>query len=62
MSVFFNPHGVPEMACDNCGSRWYDRMTNCCYECGQPVTEEMLAEYNQALAEFNRARAAKSTG
>lgn len=54
MSVFYNPHGAPELACDNCGCRWYDRMTNCCYECGQPVTEEMVAEFNRALAEFQK--------
>ncbi|CAA6603962.1 hypothetical protein MTBLM1_20081 [Rhodospirillaceae bacterium LM-1] len=59
MSIFHNPMGAPELACDNCGCRWFDRMTNCCYECGQPVTEDMVAEFQAALAEFDRQRAAE---
>ncbi|MBF0269040.1 MAG: cysteine protease [Alphaproteobacteria bacterium] len=45
--------GAPELACDNCGCRWFDRMANACYECGQPVTKEMVAEFDQALEAFN---------
>ncbi|TAN55061.1 MAG: cysteine protease [Rhodospirillales bacterium] len=52
--IFLNPHGAPELACDHCGCRWYDRLTNACYECGQPVTEEMVAEFNRALEEFQK--------
>src|SRR5574340_388702 len=32
--IFHNPAGAPELACDQCGCRWFDRMTNSCYECG----------------------------
>jgi hypothetical protein len=27
-------------------------MTNTCYECGEPVTPQMEAEFRQALADF----------
>ncbi len=52
MMVFYNPGGAPELACNTCGCRWYDRLTNTCYECGEEVTEEALAEYRAALAKF----------
>ena len=32
--IFRNPAGAPELACEACGCRWFDRMTNACYECG----------------------------
>jgi hypothetical protein len=32
--IFHNPAGAPELACEQCGCRWFDRMTNTCYECG----------------------------
>ena len=32
--IFFNPSGAPELACEQCGCRWFDRMSNTCYECG----------------------------
>ena len=50
--IFFNPAGAPELACDECGCRWFDRMTNTCYECGTEVTPQMQAEFQQALADF----------
>lgn len=50
--IFRNPAGAPELACDGCGCRWFDRMTGCCYECGTPVAAEALAEYRQALDAF----------
>jgi len=50
--IFANPSGAPELACDECGCRWFDRMTNCCYECGAPVPEAELAAFRAALAEF----------
>lgn len=50
--IFSNPSGAPELACDQCGCRWFDRMTNTCYECGAAVTPENLAEFQAALAEF----------
>ena len=30
--IFSNPAGAPELACDQCGCRWFDRMANVCYE------------------------------
>lgn len=50
--IFYNPAGAPELGCEHCGCRWYDRMTNTCYECGAEVTPEMLVEYQQALTRF----------
>ncbi len=51
--IFLNPHGAPELACDHCGCRWFDRHDgNTCYECGAEVTPENLAEYQMALARF----------
>lgn len=50
--VFFNPAGAPELACDECGCRWFDRMTNCCYECGVEVSAAALQEYRTALDAF----------
>ena len=54
--IFRNPAGAPELACDSCGCRWFDRMTGSCYECGTPVGPQALAEYRQALADFAAAR------
>ncbi len=56
--IFQNPRGAPELACDECGCRWFDRMANACYECGAPVTEEMTRAFAEALAAFGRERAA----
>ena len=50
--VFYNPAGAPELACDECGCRWFDRMTNTCYECGTPVSDAEQVAYRDALAEF----------
>ncbi len=50
--IFQNPRGAPELACDACGCRWFDRMTNGCYECGAPVSEEMKREFEEALRRF----------
>jgi ribosomal protein L37E len=50
--IFFNPAGAPELACEQCGCRWFDRMTNTCYECGSEVTPQMQVEFQQALADF----------
>lgn len=47
--IFRNPSGAPELACDECGCRWFDRMTNACYECGAAVTPEARAEFERAL-------------
>jgi hypothetical protein len=50
--IFYNPAGAPELACDECGCRWFDRMTDRCYECGVEVPAEALAEFRRALEEF----------
>ncbi len=50
--IFNNPAGAPELACDECGCRWFDRQKNCCYECGAPVSETALAEFQSALEAF----------
>lgn len=50
--IFRNPAGAPELACDTCGCRWFDRRTGCCYECGTPVTAEAQTEYRQAIEAF----------
>jgi hypothetical protein len=57
--IFTNPAGAPELACDECGCRWFDRMTNSCYECAAPVSPESLEEFKRALEEF-RARSLNS--
>lgn len=59
--IFSNPAGAPELACDQCGCRWFDRMANVCYECGAPVTPENLAEIEAALAAFAAGKAAAAT-
>ena len=50
--IFTNPAGAPELACDECGCRWFDRMTNACYECGTPVPEAEQAAFRTALDAF----------
>ena len=51
--IFYNPLGAPQLACDHCGCRWFARTEGeTCYECGEPVTDENRAEYQQALAKF----------
>ena len=57
--IFQNPGGAPELACDECGCRWFDRMSNACYECGAPVTEAMTRAFAEALAELERRRRAE---
>lgn len=50
--IFFNPAGAPELGCEACGCRWFDRMSGVCYECATPVSEASQAEYRQALQTF----------
>lgn len=50
--IFHNPAGAPELACEECGCRWFDRMSNACYHCGAPVSEEARAEFERALAAY----------
>ena len=56
--IFTNPAGAPELACDECGCRWFDRMTGACYECGTEVPTAARAEFEAALAAFAALRAA----
>jgi len=58
--IFFNPKGAPELACNDCGCRWFDRMTNTCYECGAQVSAEDVAEFQEALRKFAEAQGAAS--
>lgn len=55
--IFRNPKGAPELACDECGCRWFDRRTDSCYECGEPAPVEQVRAFEQALAEFQSQRA-----
>ena len=50
--IFLNPKGAPELACNECGCRWFDRMTNRCYECGVEVCERDIEEFEAALRTF----------
>ncbi len=50
--IFTNPASAPELACDECGCRWFDRRTNACYECGAEVPAAAREEFARALAAF----------
>jgi len=51
--IFYNPRGAPELACDHCGCRWVDRTNGAhCYECGDEITAEAIAEFQRALQEM----------
>ena len=56
--IFTNPSGAPELACDECGCRWFDRMSGACYECGTQVTPEAQVEFRRALEVHAAARRA----
>lgn len=60
--IFTNPRGAPELACDACGCRWFDRMANACYECGAPVSEAMVRSFHEALRAFQERREARAGG
>jgi len=55
--IFRNPAGAPELACDECGCRWFDRMRGTCYECRATVTAEMRVEFLRELEAFAASRA-----
>jgi len=59
--IFRNPAGAPELACDASGCRWFDRMADCCYECGEPVSAEAKAAFAQALDEWQAAMATEAS-
>lgn len=54
--IFRNPQGAPELACDVCGCRWYDRRNNSCYECGEPVPEKEIRAFQEALRRFHESK------
>lgn len=54
--IFDNPAGAPELACNACGCRWFDRMTGACYECGEPVPPEDVRAFHAALAAYQARR------
>lgn len=54
--IFENPAGAPELGCNHCGCRWFDRMTGACYECGEPVPQADIEDYQRALAAFHAAK------
>ena len=56
--IFSNPAGAPELACDECGCRWFDRMHGSCYECGAQITPQAQEEYRLAVQAHARARVA----
>ena len=53
--IFRNPAGAPELACEACGCRWFDRMANACYECGEPVPPAETEAFARALVEWRAA-------
>ncbi len=56
--IFHNPAGAPELACDQCGCRWFDRISGACYECGTAVPAAAVAEFERALEAFAASRTA----
>jgi hypothetical protein len=54
--IFTNPSGAPELACDECGCRWFDRMSGACYECATQVTAEAQHEFRRAIEAYAAAR------
>jgi hypothetical protein len=50
--IFNNPKGAPELACNECGCRWFDRMTNRCYECSADVPAHEIEEFKAALRAY----------
>ena len=60
--IFKNPAGAPELACDACGCRWFDRRTDSCYECGQPVPRSEMENFAEALERFWREQGLSAAG
>lgn len=58
--ISVNPTGVPELACNECGSRYFDRQKDCCYECGAPVLAEEIAAYRDALYRYQQSSKAET--
>lgn len=51
--IFQNPAGAPELGCNACGCRWFDRMSGACYECGEVVPQADIDAYREALRVFH---------
>jgi hypothetical protein len=60
--IFYNPSGAPELACNACGCRWFDRMSNTCYECGEPVPREDVDAFARAIAQWQAHGRGAATG
>jgi predicted amidophosphoribosyltransferase len=54
--IFFNPAGAPELACDECGCRWFDRMNNRCYECGAEVSHDARDSFRKVLEKWGQSK------
>ncbi|MBT3991872.1 MAG: cysteine protease [Rhodospirillaceae bacterium] len=50
--LFTNPAGAPELGCNECGCRWFDRIKNECYECGWEVPKDEIKAFADALEEY----------
>jgi hypothetical protein len=59
--IFTNPAGAPELACDECGCRWFDRRTDSCYECGARVSGQAMEEFRVALERWGRSQSSGDT-
>ncbi|OFZ99822.1 MAG: cysteine protease [Betaproteobacteria bacterium RIFCSPLOWO2_02_67_12] len=60
--IFSNPSGAPELACDECGCRWFDRMHDRCYECGAPVSAAAMEAFREALQEWGQSNFSGTRG
>lgn len=60
--IFMDPAGAPGLACDECGWRWFNRMTGACYECGTRVTQEAQDEFRRSVEAFGAAKRAAERG
>lgn len=56
--IFRNPAGAPELGCDACGCRWFDRMTDTCYECGTPLAAGEALRFVEAAQAWQARSAA----
>ncbi len=54
--IFRNPAGAPELGCDECGCRWFDRHTMSCYECGAAIGDEDIRRFDEEITRFHRDR------
>ncbi|CAG0984723.1 hypothetical protein BURK1_01936 [Burkholderiales bacterium] len=59
--IFRNPSGAPELGCDACGCRWFDRMTDTCYECGTPIPAAEARRFVEAAEAWQARSGAKAT-